>query len=192
MGILSFIFRNPTPQPYDPARSLVIEILSRRPASSALEVVRLAHMAHIEHAGRMGSRIVPTPFKASAMGPINKEILAKAKTLITLAKRNPEILNQPSRLPLEVVTSVATVCELVKGATSAQIVAHIHRPGGCWHQSFRPCPVSLLPISDPRRHTMVRRDVYEGDVISFDSMVDEYFRFPQTAHAAAGPEAEAA
>lgn len=192
MGILSLLFGGKPSQDLTAEHAIALEILSRRPEASALDVLRIAHIAQVEHAGRFGSRIVPTPFLASSMGPMNQLVLAKAKRLKTIAKRRPDVLDEHSRLPPEAARTVRTICKLTAHMTSAQLVAHTHRPDGSWSRCFHPCPHSMLSISDPRRHTMKPRDVYAGHVISLAAMIDEYRRFPTSAHAASGAEPQQA
>lgn len=175
MGVFSLLFGRKN-APYDPERAIARAILSYRPGAHQLDVLRIAYLAQIEHAGRLGSRIVPTPFIASSMGPMNQGILKKAKTLRMMAKRNPGLLSQEHSLPAEAEATVRSVCQKTAGMTSAQLVSLIHNREGCWAKFYHPDPYSTLSISDPRRATMKPRDVYDGHVIPFDAMVDQYHR----------------
>ena len=175
MSVFSLLFGRKN-APYDPERAIAHAILVHRPGAHHLDVLRIAYLAQIEHAGRFGSRIVPTPFMASSMGPMNQGILKKAKTLRTIAKRNPGLLSQENGLPSGAEATVRSICRQTADMTSAQLVSLIHNREGCWAKFYHPDPYSTLSASDPRRATMKPRDVYDGHVIPLDAMIDEYHR----------------
>ena len=148
-------------------RRLAREIARRRPHSSCLDVVRLAHLAQTAHV-RDTDRSFDIVFLASAMGPMNEGLLREARSALSAVRRGDVALQD---LDPAIGAAVAEACAAFDGATSLQIAATVHRAGGAWARRFEPCPRSALPISDPTRHAMRGRSAYDGPPITDRDMV---------------------
>ena len=167
----SLLFGRARPAP-DPLASLAREVLRLRPGSTALDVLRLVHVAQMLHVGRHGEPLCDAVFEASAMGPMNRPLLAHAKRTVLRARRReraapPELLTPTARECLE------DACSAFRGSTTGELVAAVHRQGGAWARRYVPDPASLLPISDPRSRGRTRC-VDRGPTLRLEDYQAEY------------------
>jgi hypothetical protein len=179
MGILARLLSS-TPPRRDLMGEVARAVLARRPRTSRITLVKLVHLVQVVRYGRTGQRAFPEWFEATAMGPYNADLSRTARSLIWEMEHGSRWTTLTPSLGAETIAAVDEVCRAFRDASDADVNAAVSRPGGAWHQLWRPDPFMELPISDPLRWKRRRRRADEGPTIGFDEMADEYRLFAQT------------
>jgi uncharacterized phage-associated protein len=180
MSILSFLFGTApsssttrAPAPVDTTTDVVRAIILRLPGADRLSVLKLTYLVQVVHLGRHGTRLIPTWFKATALGVYDEDLSRTCRYRISRARYDREHLPAPSLSPAATAI-VDEVCEAFGEARPGSLVAVTTMPGGAWHSLWQPDAHTTMSISDPRRFRAHRTPCDQGPVIDMSHMLQDY------------------
>lgn len=122
------------------AMLLVREITDHLPWFKPLDIVRVAYLAQLEHAGTYNERLLDLVFEASTMGPMNSAVLKHAKRARLYAANGWQALPRDTHLSSEEQVTISNICNVARDVNSAQLVAATHRKDGAWAYRYATRP----------------------------------------------------